>query len=125
MPPWFPAILVRASQLDFFHVYAGTYIREDLLNRTPEDWDPMLNLNINAVFRTADAARRRIIGRGTGRDRRDQLDRRPHSGARGSRTTPPQSTRFRPSSTLSAAGFSKHSIRVMEAAPGPLVTALL
>ena len=66
LPPWFPAILVRASQLDFFHVYAGTYIREDLLNRTPEDWDPMLNLNINAVFRTADAARPRIIERGTG-----------------------------------------------------------
>jgi ribitol 2-dehydrogenase len=66
LPPWFPAILVRASQLDFFHVYAGTYIREVLLNRTPEDWDPMLNLNINAVFRTADAARPRIIERGTG-----------------------------------------------------------
>jgi ribitol 2-dehydrogenase len=101
LPPWFPAILVRASQLDFFHVCAGANIREDLLNRTPEDWDPMLNLNINAVFRTADAARRRIIGRGTGEI--------VVTNSIAGHTAVPAGaelhrTRFRPSSTLSAAG---------------------
>jgi ribitol 2-dehydrogenase len=124
LPPWFPAILVRASQLDFFHVYAGTYIREDLLNRTPEDWDPMLNLNINAVFRAADAARPHIIERGTG----DILVTNSIAG----HTAGPWEPNYTASKhTIQAfvhairRWFSKHSIRVMEAAPGPVVTALL
>ena len=101
MPPWFPAILDRASQLDFFHANAGTYIREDLLNRTPEDWDPMLNLNINAVFRTADMAKPHMIERGTG-------DIVMTNSIAGYIAVPAGAelhrTRFRPSSTLSAAG---------------------
>lgn len=50
-----PAILDKAGQLDIFHANAGSYIGGDLLESSPDEWDRMLNLNVNAVFRCVHA----------------------------------------------------------------------
>ena len=50
-----PQILDKAGQLDIFHANAGAYIGGDAATGDPDAWDRMLNLNINAAFRTAHA----------------------------------------------------------------------
>ena len=119
-----PAILERAGQLDIFHANAGTYIGGDLLDSAPEEWDRMLALNVNAVFRTAGAVMPHMIERGTG-------DIVVTSSVAGHTAVP-----WEPIYTASKHAvqafvhamrrqLSKHGIRVMEVAPGPVVTALL
>ena len=61
-----PQILAQAGRLDAFHANAGSYIGGDLLETTADQWDTMLALNVNAVFRTAGAAMPHMIERGTG-----------------------------------------------------------
>lgn len=50
-----PQILDRAGGLDIFHANAGAYIGGQVLEGDPDAWDRMLNLNVNAVFRTIHA----------------------------------------------------------------------
>src|SRR5215212_10373948 len=50
-----PQILELTGQLDIFHANAGSYIGGDILEGDPDAWDRMLNLNINAVFRSVHA----------------------------------------------------------------------
>lgn len=50
-----PQILDRAGGLDIFHANAGAYIGGPVLEGDPDAWDRMLNLNVNAVFRTIHA----------------------------------------------------------------------
>jgi ribitol 2-dehydrogenase len=84
----------------------------------------MLNLNINAVFRTADAARPHIIERGTG-------DIVVTNSMQATQRCPWEPNYTASKHTIQAfvhairRRFSKHSICVMEAAPEPVVTALL
>jgi ribitol 2-dehydrogenase len=59
-------ILDRAGQLDIFHANAGTYVGGEVLNGDPDAWDRMLNLNINAVFRTVHAVLPHMVERKTG-----------------------------------------------------------
>lgn len=50
-----PSILEAAGKLDIFHANAGGYIGGSVLEGDPDEWDRMLNLNINAAFRTVHA----------------------------------------------------------------------
>ncbi|WP_116597017.1 SDR family oxidoreductase [Primorskyibacter marinus] len=50
-----PQILAQAGRLDVFHANAGAYVGGDVLEGDPDQWDRVLNLNINAVFRSVHA----------------------------------------------------------------------
>lgn len=50
-----PGILAATGGLDIFHANAGSYVGGDVLGGDPDAWDRMLNLNINAVFRSIHA----------------------------------------------------------------------
>src|SRR5690349_4171536 len=50
-----PQILERTGRLDIFHANAGSYIGGELLKGDPDAWDRVLNLNINAAFRSIHA----------------------------------------------------------------------
>jgi len=61
-----PRILDEAGQLDVFHANAGSYIGGKVWEGDPDAWDRMLNLNINASFRTVQAVLPHMIERKTG-----------------------------------------------------------
>ena len=61
-----PQILEQAGQLDIFHANAGAYIGGQVVDGDPDAWDRMLNLNINAAFRTIHAVLPHMIERQTG-----------------------------------------------------------
>lgn len=61
-----PQILSKAGQLDIFHANAGCYVGGELTGGDPDAWDRMLNLNINAVFRSVHAVLPHMIERKTG-----------------------------------------------------------
>jgi len=45
------SILAVAGGLDIFHANAGAYVGGPVVDGDPDDWDRMLDLNINATFR--------------------------------------------------------------------------
>ncbi|MEZ2311820.1 SDR family oxidoreductase, partial [Paraburkholderia sp. RCC_158] len=47
-----PRILDAAGGLDIFHANAGAYVGGEVVEGDPDAWDRMLNLNINAAFRS-------------------------------------------------------------------------
>ena len=59
-------ILEKTGQLDIFHANAGAYVGGEVLAGDPDAWDRMLNLNINAVFRTVHAVLPHMVERKTG-----------------------------------------------------------
>lgn len=61
-----PQILEKAGHLDIFHANAGSYIGGEVLGGDPDAWDRMLNLNINAVFRSVHAVLPHMMERKTG-----------------------------------------------------------
>ncbi|MBK1793245.1 SDR family oxidoreductase [Devosia sp. WQ 349] len=61
-----PAILDRAGKLDIFHANAGAYIGGPIVEGNPDHWDRMLNLNVNAAFRTVHAVLPYMTERKTG-----------------------------------------------------------
>ena len=61
-----PTILEKAGQLDIFHANAGAYVGGEVLNGDPDVWDRMLNLNINAIFRTIQSVLPHMVERKTG-----------------------------------------------------------
>jgi ribitol 2-dehydrogenase len=61
-----PQILEKAGRLDVFHANAGSYVGGELVSGNPDAWDRMLNLNINAVFRSVHAVLPHMIERKTG-----------------------------------------------------------
>lgn len=61
-----PRILEATGQLDIFHANAGSYIGGDVSTGDPNAWDRMLNLNINAAFRTVHEVLPHMIERKTG-----------------------------------------------------------
>ena len=61
-----PQILEKAGQLDIFHANAGAYVGGPVLDGDPDAWDRMLNLNINAVFRSIHAVLPHMVERKTG-----------------------------------------------------------
>ncbi len=61
-----PRILALTGSLDIFHANAGTYVGGPVAEGDPDAWDRMLNLNINAAFRSIHAVLPHMIGRKTG-----------------------------------------------------------
>lgn len=49
------AILAKAGRLDILHANAGAYIGGPVAEGDPDVWDKVLNLNINAAFRSVRA----------------------------------------------------------------------
>ncbi len=119
-----PAILDQAGQLDIFHANAGAYIGGDVSEGDPDAWDRMLNLNINAAFRSVHAVLPHMIGRKTG----DILMTSSIAGV-----VPVVWEPIYTASKFAVQAFahtvrrqmSKHGIRVGAVLPGPVVTALL
>lgn len=119
-----PKILKAAGQLDIFHANAGSYVGGDVLGGDPDVWDRMLNLNINAVFRSVHAVLPHMAERGTG----DILVTSSVAGV--------VPVVWEPIYTASKHAIQafvhtlrrqvmKHGIRVGAIQPGPVVTALL
>ena len=61
-----PGIEALVGPLDIFHANAGAYVGGAAAEGNPDEWDRMLNLNINAAFRSVRAVLPRMIERRTG-----------------------------------------------------------
>jgi ribitol 2-dehydrogenase len=61
-----PRILDLAGGLDIFHANAGGYIGGPVAEGDPDAWDRMLNLNINAAFRSVHAVLPHMIEKKSG-----------------------------------------------------------
>ena len=61
-----PGILEHGGRLDIFHANAGSYVGGEVALGDPDAWDRMLNLNINAAFRTVHAVLPHMIERKSG-----------------------------------------------------------
>ena len=61
-----PRILAAAGRLDIFHANAGSYVGGAVVEGDPDAWDRMLNLNINAAFRSIHAVLPHMVERGSG-----------------------------------------------------------
>jgi ribitol 2-dehydrogenase len=61
-----PQILAKTGQLDIFHANAGSYVGGPVSDGDPDAWDRMLNLNVNATFRSIHAVLPHMIARKTG-----------------------------------------------------------
>ncbi len=61
-----PALLAQTGQLDIFHANAGAYVGGDVVTADPDQWDRMLNLNVNAAFRSIQAVLPHMVARKTG-----------------------------------------------------------
>ena len=119
-----PGILQETGQLDIFHANAGSYIGGDVLGGDPDAWDRMLNLNVNAVFRSVHAVLPHMVERKTG----DIIVTSSVAGH-----VPVVVEPIYTASKHAVQAFVhtlrrqvfKHGIRVGEVAPGPVITALL
>ncbi|MFT5869555.1 MAG: ribitol 2-dehydrogenase [Paracoccaceae bacterium] len=61
-----PRIEDLVGPLDIFHANAGAYVGGAAAEGNPDEWDRMLNLNINAAFRSVQAVLPRMIERKSG-----------------------------------------------------------
>ena len=62
-----PRILaLTGGQLDIFHANAGAYIGGPVAEGDPDIWDRVLNLNVNAAFRSVHAVLPHMIARQSG-----------------------------------------------------------
>ena len=119
-----PQILDKAGQLDIFHANAGSYVGGDVVGGDPDAWDRMLNLNVNAAFRSVHAVLPHMVERKTG----DIIMTSSVAGF-----VPVVVEPIYTASKHAVQAFvhtlrrqvAKHGIRVGEVAPGPVVTALL
>ncbi|MBV9652989.1 MAG: SDR family oxidoreductase [Acetobacteraceae bacterium] len=119
-----PQILEQAGRLDAFHANAGSYVGGEVHGGDPDAWDRMLNLNVNATFRSIHAVLPHMIERGSG-------DIVVTSSVAGH--VPVVVEPIYTASKHAVQAFvhtlrrqvSKHGVRVGAVAPGPVVTALL
>ncbi|MBY5330512.1 SDR family oxidoreductase [Rhizobium leguminosarum] len=119
-----PEILEKAGQLDIFHANAGSYIGGEVLGGDPDAWDRMLNLNVNAAFRSVHSVLPHMVERKTG----DIILTSSVAGM-----IPVVWEPIYTASKHAVQAFvhtlrrqvAKHGLRVGAVAPGPVVTALL
>jgi ribitol 2-dehydrogenase len=119
-----PQILEKAGKLDIFHANAGSYIGGEVVEGDPDAWDRMLNLNINAAFRSVHAVLPHMVGRKTG----DIILTSSIAGL-----VPVVWEPIYTASKHAVQAFvhtvrrqvAKHGLRVGAVAPGPVVTALI
>ena len=119
-----PTILDRAGQLDIFHANAGAYVGGEVATGDPDAWDRMLNLNINATFRSIHAVLPHMIERRSG----DIIVTSSIAGL-----VPVMWEPIYTASKFAVQAFvhtvrrqiAPHGVRIGAVAPGPVVTALL
>jgi len=119
-----PQILARAGGLDIFHANAGAYIGGDVVTGDPDAWDRMLNLNVNATFRSVRCVLPHMVERKSG----DIIITSSVAGL-----VPVVWEPIYTASKHAVQAFvhtvrrqvAKHGVRVGAIAPGPVVTALL
>ena len=119
-----PRILEIAGRLDIFHANAGAYIGGPIAEGDPDAWDRMLNLNINAAFRSVHAVLPHMIAQKTG----DILFTSSIAGV-----VPVVWEPIYTASKFAVQAFvhstrrqvAQHGVRVGAVLPGPVVTALL
>ena len=119
-----PKILELAGGLDIFHANAGAYVGGDVLTGNPDQWDRVLNLNVNAAFRSVHAVLPHLVAQKSG----DILFTSSIAGI-----VPVVWEPLYAASKFAVQAFvhttrrqlAKHGIRVGAVAPGPVVTALL
>ncbi len=119
-----PQILERAGGLDIFHANAGAYIGGDVVTGDPDAWDRMLNLNINATFRSIRCVLPHMVEKKSG----DIIVTSSVAGL-----VPVVWEPIYTASKHAVQAFvhtvrrqvAKHGVRVGAIAPGPVVTALL
>ena len=119
-----PAILERSGQLDIFHANAGAYLGGEVATGDPDAWDRMLNLNINACFRSIQAVLPHMKERRTG----DVIVTSSIAGI-----VPVVWEPIYTASKFAVQAFvhtvrrqlAPHGVRIGAVAPGPVVTALL
>ncbi|EHK56264.1 SDR family oxidoreductase [Allomesorhizobium alhagi] len=119
-----PQILEKAGKLDIFHANAGSYIGGEVVEGDPDAWDRMLNLNINAAFRSVHAVLPHMVGRKSG----DIILTSSIAGL-----VPVVWEPIYTASKHAVQAFvhtvrrqvAKHGLRVGAVAPGPVVTALI
>ena len=119
-----PRILELAGRLDVFHANAGAYIGGAVAEGDPDAWDRMLNLNINAAFRSVHAVLPHMIEQKTG----DILFTSSVAGV-----IPVVWEPIYTASKFAVQAFvhstrrqvAPHGVRVGAVLPGPVVTALL
>jgi len=117
-------ILALAGGLDIFHANAGAYVGGDVVEGNPDDWDRMLNLNINAAFRSVHAVLPHLVAQKSG----DIIFTSSIAGI-----VPVAWEPIYTASKFAVQAFvhttrrqlAKHGVRVGAVAPGPVVTALL
>ncbi len=119
-----PRILEIAGRLDIFHANAGAYIGGQVAEGDPDAWDRMLNLNINAAFRSVHAVLPHMIAQKSG----DILFTSSIAGV-----VPVVWEPIYTASKFAVQAFvhstrrqvAQHGVRVGAVLPGPVVTALL
>jgi ribitol 2-dehydrogenase len=119
-----PRILELAGGLDIFHANAGAYIGGAVAEGDPNAWDRMLNLNINAAFRSVHAVLPHMIAQKSG----DILFTSSIAGV-----VPVVWEPIYTASKFAVQAFvhstrrqvAQHGVRVGAVLPGPVVTALL
>jgi ribitol 2-dehydrogenase len=119
-----PRILELAGDLHIFHANAGAYVGGPVAEGDPDTWDQMLNLNINAAFRSVHAVMPHMIERKTG----DILFTSSIAGV-----VPVVWEPIYTASKFAVQAFvhstrrqlAPHGVRVGAVLPGPVVTALL
>lgn len=119
-----PRILELTGHLDIFHANAGAYVGGPVAEGDPDAWDRMLNLNINAAFRSVHAVLPHMIARKTG----DIVLTSSIAGV-----VPVVWEPIYTASKFAVQAFvhttrrqvAKHGIRVGAVLPGPVVTALI
>lgn len=119
-----PEIVRLAGGLDIFHANAGAYIGGEIVNGDPDEWDRMLNLNINAAFRSVHAVLPHMVAQKSG----DILFTSSVAGV-----VPVVWEPIYTASKFAVQAFvhttrrqvAKHGVRVGAVLPGPVVTALL
>lgn len=119
-----PRILDMTGKLDIFHANAGAYIGGNVAEGDPDAWDRMLNLNINAAFRSVHAVLPYMIEQKSG----DILFTSSIAGV-----VPVIWEPIYTASKFAVQAFvhstrrqvAQHGVRVGAVLPGPVVTALL
>ena len=117
-------ILDLAGTLDILHANAGAYVGGPAAEGDPEAWDRVLNLNINAAFRSVRAVLPYMIERKTG----DVIFTSSVAGVVPVVWEPVYTaSKFAVQAFLHATRrqVSVHGVRMGEVLPGPVVTALL
>jgi len=119
-----PRILELAGGLDIFHANAGAYVGGDVLAGDPDAWDRVLNLNVNAAFRSVHAVMPHLVAQKSG----DIVFTSSIAGM-----VPVVWEPIYTASKFAVQAFvhttrrqlAKHGVRVGAVLPGPVVTALL